>query len=196
MDAAKLNQLKHFIEQCKSNPSTLSDPSLSFFRDYLESLGAKLPPAAYGHGDQKSKSYAVDESDEDMDDIENEPRTDPSVDEGYESDVNESDIELEGETVEPDNDPPQKMGDPSIEVTEENRDASQAAKAQAMEALSEGSMVVVYVILLFVDRLCRAYWFVIIQVSLRKQLSILLRPFLSIQLLPLCMQPELASTSR
>lgn len=82
------------------------------------------------------------------------------------------------------------MGDPSIEVTEENRDASQAAKAQAMEALSEGSMVVVYVILLFVDRLCRAYWFVIIQVSLRKQLSILLRPFLSIQLLPLCMQPE------
>lgn len=44
-----------------------------------------------------------------MDDIENEPRTDPSVDEGYESDVNESDIELEGETVEPDNDPPQKV---------------------------------------------------------------------------------------
>lgn len=44
-----------------------------------------------------------------MEDIENEPRTDPSVDEGYESDVNESDIELEGETVEPDNDPPQKV---------------------------------------------------------------------------------------
>lgn len=43
------------------------------------------------------------------------------------------------------------MGDPSIEVTEENIDASQAAKAQAMEALSEGSMVVVYVILLYVD---------------------------------------------
>lgn len=31
------------------------------------------------------------------------------------------------------------MGDPSLEVTEENREASQEAKAQAMEALSEGS---------------------------------------------------------
>jgi len=36
MEAAKLNQLKQFIEQCKSNPSLLNDPSLSFFRDYLD----------------------------------------------------------------------------------------------------------------------------------------------------------------
>ena len=32
------------------------------------------------------------------------------------------------------------MGDPSIEVTEENRDASQEAKGKAMEAMSEGTM--------------------------------------------------------
>lgn len=30
------------------------------------------------------------------------------------------------------------MGDPSVEVTEEDRDASQEAKAKGMEALSEG----------------------------------------------------------
>lgn len=30
------------------------------------------------------------------------------------------------------------MGDSSIEVTDENRDASQEAKAQAVEAISEG----------------------------------------------------------
>jgi suppressor of tumorigenicity protein 13 len=33
------------------------------------------------------------------------------------------------------------MGDPSIEVTEENRDASQEAKDKAMEAMSEGTLV-------------------------------------------------------
>ncbi|CAL5394196.1 unnamed protein product [Camellia sinensis] len=33
---ANLNQLKQFIDDCKSNPSILSDLSLSFFRDYLE----------------------------------------------------------------------------------------------------------------------------------------------------------------
>lgn len=31
-----------------------------------------------------------------------------------------------------------QMGDPSVEVTEENREASQEAKAKAMEAISEG----------------------------------------------------------
>ncbi|CAI9784472.1 unnamed protein product [Fraxinus pennsylvanica] len=49
-------------------------------------------------------------------------------------DIIESDIELD----EPDNEPPQKMGKPSIEVTEENCDASQEARIQAMEAISEG----------------------------------------------------------
>lgn len=32
------------------------------------------------------------------------------------------------------------MGDPSFEVTEESRDASQDAKAKAMEAISEGML--------------------------------------------------------
>ncbi|KAJ9706805.1 hypothetical protein PVL29_001998 [Vitis rotundifolia] len=87
--------------------------------------------------------------------------------EGDDSDIVESDVELEGDTVEPDNDPPQKvlflllhnsefwhlmfsvvrkfhfrvqMGDPTVEVSEENRDASQMAKGQAMEAISEGKL--------------------------------------------------------
>lgn len=53
----------------------------------------------------------------------------------------ESDIELDvADVVEPDNDPPQKMGNPSIEVTEENREAAQIEKAKAMDAISEGKM--------------------------------------------------------
>ncbi|MQL41660.1 tetratricopeptide repeat protein, partial [Escherichia coli] len=41
---------------------------------------------------------------------------------------------------EPHHDPPQKMGDPSVEVTEESREASQSAKGKAMEAISEGKL--------------------------------------------------------
>lgn len=33
-----------------------------------------------------------------------------------------------------------QMGDPSVEVTEENRDASQMAKIKAMDAISEGNI--------------------------------------------------------
>jgi suppressor of tumorigenicity protein 13 len=36
MDATTVEELKQFIEQCKSSPSILADPSLFFFRDYLE----------------------------------------------------------------------------------------------------------------------------------------------------------------
>ncbi|XVF10773.1 hypothetical protein REPUB_Repub07fG0211900 [Reevesia pubescens] len=139
MDAAKLNELKKFIDLCNSDPSVLNDPSLSFFRDYLESLGAKLPSSTYSHGagDSKSKSYVVEETDAEVAD-EGEKINVEEEEEEEEDEIIESDIELEGDTVEPDNDPPQKMGDPSVEVTDENRDASQAAKAKAMEAISEG----------------------------------------------------------
>ncbi|XP_071723920.1 FAM10 family protein At4g22670-like isoform X1 [Rutidosis leptorrhynchoides] len=140
MDPAKVDQLKQFVDTCKSNPAVLADPSLAFFRDYLESLGAQVPPAAAAHtaGESKSKSHVFDESDEDME--ENEGGHVKVEQEEEEEEIIESDIELEGETVEPDDEPPQKMGDPSLEVTEENRDASQAAKAQAMEFLSEGNL--------------------------------------------------------
>ncbi|KAF9602627.1 hypothetical protein IFM89_030515 [Coptis chinensis] len=133
MDAAKLNQLKAFVEQCKSNPSLIKDPSLSFFQDDLHSLGAKIP----GESPRPPYPEAV-EPDSDEEDA---PEEEPVQEQGYENeDLVESDIELEGDVVEPDNDPPQKMGDSSIEVTEENRDASQLAMGQAMEAISEGKL--------------------------------------------------------
>uniref|UniRef100_A0A803MCT4 STI1 domain-containing protein n=1 Tax=Chenopodium quinoa TaxID=63459 RepID=A0A803MCT4_CHEQI len=100
MDDSKVQQLKQFVDLCKSNPSILYDPSLSFFRDYIEGLGAKLPTSS-----DKSK-YTVDDE--------------------------------KGEIVEPDNDAPQKMGDSSVEVTDENREAAQEEKMKAMEAISEG----------------------------------------------------------
>ncbi|CAN1834281.1 FAM10 family protein At4g22670 [Linum perenne] len=134
MDAAKLKELKNFVDLCKSNPTVLTDPSISFFRDYVESLGGKLPPAAY------SRSHVEEESDEEIPDKESPSVEEPEEEEEEEDEIIESDVELEGDAVEPDNDPPQKMGDSSVEVTEENRDASQEAKGKAMEAISEGKL--------------------------------------------------------
>ncbi|KAK6123607.1 hypothetical protein DH2020_042651 [Rehmannia glutinosa] len=53
-------------------------------------------------------------------------------------DIVESDVELDNsDVVAPDNGPPQKMGDPSIEVTEENQEAAQLSKAKAMDAIAD-----------------------------------------------------------
>ncbi|KAL7160778.1 hypothetical protein ACSBR2_041428 [Camellia fascicularis] len=81
MDAEKVAELKNFVEQCKSNPSIIHNPSLVFFKTYLQSLGARIPPAV-----------------------------------------------------------PKSMGDRSIEVTEENRDASQILKSKAMDSISEDKL--------------------------------------------------------
>ncbi|CAI0413756.1 unnamed protein product [Linum tenue] len=133
MDAVKLKELKNFVELCKSNPSVLTDPTLAFFRDYLESLGS------FRFVCDLQKSHVDEESDEEIPEKES-PSVEEPEEEEEEDEIIESDVELEGETVEPDNDPPQKMGDSSVEVTEESRDASQEAKAKAMEAISEGKL--------------------------------------------------------
>ncbi|KAL5708073.1 hypothetical protein ACHQM5_018908 [Ranunculus cassubicifolius] len=124
MDPAKLKELKLFIRQCKDNLSLLRDPSLSFFKDYIER--------------QNPRRISHVESDEDDLEIEEDEPVDET---GYESEeIVESDVELEGDIIEPDNDSPQQMGDSSVEVSEDNRDASQSAKGQAIEAISEGKL--------------------------------------------------------
>ncbi|CAL5339540.1 unnamed protein product [Camellia sinensis] len=80
----------------------------------------------FPHGEcpHNKSPYVVEESDEDLEDNEGEPQPHGTAKEEEESEIVESDLEFEGETVEPDNDPPQKMGDPSVEVIEENWDAA------------------------------------------------------------------------
>ncbi|KAG8056692.1 hypothetical protein GUJ93_ZPchr0002g23565 [Zizania palustris] len=58
----------------------------------------------------------------------------------FEDEIMESDIELDGEVVEADNDPPQKMGDPSVEISDEKRDQAQLCKMKGIDALSEGKL--------------------------------------------------------
>ncbi|XP_073100394.1 TPR repeat-containing thioredoxin TDX isoform X2 [Elaeis guineensis] len=57
-----------------------------------------------------------------------------------EDEIVESHIKLDGDVVEPDNDPPQKMGDPSVEVSEESRDAAQMCKAKAVDKIAQGKL--------------------------------------------------------
>ncbi|PIN27042.1 Hsp70-interacting protein [Handroanthus impetiginosus] len=131
MDAKRAQELKGFIEHCKQNPSVLHTPSLAFFKNFLQSLGAQIPPPGKSQG-------------KDGEDVQDEKpfessKPNASRDDTLDEDIVESDVELDNsDVVEPDNDPPEKMGDPSIEVTEENQEAAQLSKAKAMDALADG----------------------------------------------------------
>ncbi|KAG8390784.1 hypothetical protein BUALT_Bualt01G0119400 [Buddleja alternifolia] len=45
MEAKKIEELKGFVEQSKLNPSLLHTPSFAFFKNYLQSLDAQIPPS-------------------------------------------------------------------------------------------------------------------------------------------------------
>ena len=55
---AALDQLKGFITLCRSKPEVLHNEELSFFADYLLSMGATLPPKP----EQKPKEAQKEES--------------------------------------------------------------------------------------------------------------------------------------
>ena len=42
IDGKALAQLKVFVQACQMNPGILHEPKLSFFKEYLISLGAKV----------------------------------------------------------------------------------------------------------------------------------------------------------
>ncbi|OMO95837.1 Tetratricopeptide-like helical [Corchorus capsularis] len=133
MDASKVAELKQFVDHCKSNPSILHTPSLSFFKSYLQSLGARIP--AEPQTEKGGINMAEPEQHSDA------KRPSVSDEVVVEEDIVESDVELDNTgVVEADNDPPQKMGDPSVEVTEDKRDAAQTEKLKAIDAISEGKL--------------------------------------------------------
>ncbi|KAJ7554426.1 hypothetical protein O6H91_06G139900 [Diphasiastrum complanatum] len=113
-------------------------------------LGANLPPAAYGKA-EFSKDHTSEGHDDEVD--EETPESpdffsaskSTTGDKPWEEHVSdeeiESEVELDNEgVVPPDNEPPQKMGDPSIEVTEEMRDNAQVEKFKAMDAAEAGDL--------------------------------------------------------
>ncbi|XP_051123202.1 TPR repeat-containing thioredoxin TDX-like [Andrographis paniculata] len=122
MDARSIEELKGMVEHCRRNPSVLHTPPLAFFKHFLLSLGAQVP--VFG------KSGRAEEDDDQL--KKKQDKLGFGVSNGDTLELDSSDV------VEPDNDPPQKMGDPSIRITEENQEAAQCSRAKAMDAVANG----------------------------------------------------------
>uniref|UniRef100_A0A1E1XF55 Putative heat shock 70kd protein n=1 Tax=Amblyomma aureolatum TaxID=187763 RepID=A0A1E1XF55_9ACAR len=132
MQKEQLLQLEAFVEFCRNKPEVLHKPELSFFKHYLESLGAKIPPAPRPESPPKAKE---------TEEVNMEEPSTPEEPEPVIPESEESEVELDNSgVVEADNDDPLPMGDSSVEVTEENMEQSSEKRGQAMEAQSEGKL--------------------------------------------------------
>ncbi|XP_063585093.1 piggyBac transposable element-derived protein 4-like [Penaeus indicus] len=115
-----LQRLQSFISACKQNPSILHVPQLSFFKEYLTSLGAKLPECSPPPKPEET------------------PMKEPEPKEEEEEEV-ESDVELNNEgVIEPETEDPPEIGDMNKVVSEEDQDAANEKRSEAMMAMSDG----------------------------------------------------------
>ncbi|XP_055143297.1 hsc70-interacting protein-like [Symphalangus syndactylus] len=130
MDPRKVNELWAFVKMCKQDPSALHTEEMCFLREWVESMGGKVPPAT-----QKAKSEEnTKEEKPDSKKVEEDLKADEPSSE-------ESDLEIDKEgVIEPDTDAPQEMGDENAEITEEMMDQANDKKVAAMEALNNGEL--------------------------------------------------------
>ncbi|XP_046532369.1 hsc70-interacting protein-like [Equus quagga] len=130
MDPRKVSELRAFVKMCKQDPSVLHTEELRFLREWVESMGGKIPPATH-----KTKSEEnIKEEKTDSKKVEENVKTDEPSSE-------ESDLEIDNEgVIEPDTDAPQEMGDENVEITEEMMDQANDKKVAAIDALNDGEL--------------------------------------------------------
>ncbi|XP_036615518.1 hsc70-interacting protein [Trichosurus vulpecula] len=130
MDSRKLSELQAFIRLCQQDPGLLHSDELRFLRDWVESMGGKIPPAP---PKAKSEEKIKEEKTESK-----KPEESPKLEE-LESE--ESDVEIDNEgVIEADTDTPQEMGDETAEITDEMMDQANEKKVAAIDALNSGDL--------------------------------------------------------
>ncbi|KAF4527517.1 hypothetical protein B566_EDAN015617 [Ephemera danica] len=123
-------QLRVFTDLLKNDISLLHLPELSFFKDFIESFGGRVPLL------KSSPTRDVPKTEMPQPPKSSESAAKP---EEMEEELIESDIELDNTgVIEPDTDDHQQMGDENKEVTEEDMEKSDEKKREAISAFSEG----------------------------------------------------------
>lgn len=119
--------LKQFVNACKKNPAILHQPRFAFYKEYLESLGAKLPPIPAEEEEVKPE-------------IEEHSAPNPSGGEEEEpmEDLPELELDMSG-VIEGEQDEPLSMGDLNREPSEEELEKANEFRSSATAALSEGN---------------------------------------------------------
>ena len=133
MDSALIEKLKEAVETLKEKPELFESADLKFFRDYIESLGGSVPMGGTRATPEAGTPMDTDKDTADPTSTRDVPKaetTDKPMEQDEEPEDEEEQEEEELDELEgiddpevlkePDNDPPQEMGDPNVEASEED----------------------------------------------------------------------------
>ncbi|XP_055712069.1 hsc70-interacting protein 1-like isoform X2 [Phlebotomus papatasi] len=128
----EIKKLKMFIGFCSQKPEIINMPQLSFFKEFIEQLGGKVPegmPTGFPTEAEAPKPEPTQTKPTPA------PESPPVQEEESEP---ESDVEIDREgCVEPDTDEPQEMGDAGKEPTDDDFEKASECRSQAAAAYSE-----------------------------------------------------------
>lgn len=128
MDKTQLELLKAFVQTCQVKPEILHTPELAFYRQYLESLGATIPPPPKVQPEPEEEAKA-------------EAPPQPAEEEEEEEELVESDVELDNSGVISDDDEDMpEYADVNMEVTDDMIDQASDKRNEAMDAMAEGRL--------------------------------------------------------
>lgn len=123
----QIELLKQFIAICKSDPNILHDSKLQFYKDYLTSLGATIPPQT----NKEDAKFCPFSGKADAKTFEPEAP--------METDETLPPLELdETGVIQPEEDTPLPMGDSNKEVSDEDVEKSHEYRDAAMSAFNDG----------------------------------------------------------
>lgn len=135
LPSAQIKELKIFIQALQQNPQLYHTPELSFLKEYIESIGGRIPmktsptteaPPPKNEEPPKSKPEPKDDSDsEDISDY-------------VEEEMDASVISNEG-VIGPEEDPlPEQFEFSGQEISEEDLESAEKHRSNAMSEMSEG----------------------------------------------------------
>uniref|UniRef100_A0A183C4V7 TPR_REGION domain-containing protein n=1 Tax=Globodera pallida TaxID=36090 RepID=A0A183C4V7_GLOPA len=129
--AEQVTLLKQFVQMCKQDHSLLHKEEFAFYRDYLESLGAKIPTDTSTSDQHESE--------------ENEPKSgqqeakeEEKKEEQMEEELPMPDLDNSGVVTDQTDDLLLSMGDPDKEVDDGDVDRANENREAAMTAFNEG----------------------------------------------------------
>ncbi|KAI1725355.1 TPR repeat domain-containing protein [Ditylenchus destructor] len=133
--ADHIELLKQFVSLCKANPELLHDERYAFYKEYLESMDAKIPPAP---GTKHTASSEKPSSESSKPHASATPEPEPPQAEPEEEEIALPELDESG-VISPEEDEPLPMGDMDKEVTDEDLEKGNEHRDQATAAFSEGN---------------------------------------------------------
>jgi len=127
MSATQVALLKQFVELCRANPDLLYQPSMAFYKEYLESMGATIPPPSSGRKSSEKSESATEK-----------PSSHYEEQEEDEPEIPKPELDESGVLEDKSDDQPLAMGDTSKQVSDEDLEKANEYRDMAMAAFSDG----------------------------------------------------------